>query len=143
MRILLENLEYILTVDKARRMIKNGSIVIEDTKINRLGKSVDISSEFGKGYFDQIIDCAHGVAVPGFVNTHVHTHEHLARGLFPDSVNTGAWTFEWAYPINGNTTEEDEYISALLCSAEMLKTGTSCFLESGARFPKSFVRALE
>ncbi len=143
MRLLLENLEYILTVDKDRRVIKNGSIVIEDTKINRLGKSVDISGEFGKGYFDQIIDCAHGVAVPGFVNTHVHTHEHLARGLFPDSVNTGAWTSEWAYPFYGNTTEEEEYISALLCCAEMLKTGTTCFLESGARFPKSVVRALE
>ena len=143
MRTLIENLEFILTLDRERRVIHKGSIVLEDDKIIRVGKSSEIAREFNRAYFDKVIDGTGNVATPGFVDTHVHTHEHLSRGLFPDNVNTSSWTYDWAYRFYGSTTEEEEYISALFCCAEMLKTGTTCFLESGARFPKSVLRAVD
>jgi len=136
-------LEYALTLDSERRVIRNASITIEGSKISRIAKSNVLAKEFSKGYFDRVVDGRRKVATPGFVDTHVHTHEHLSRGLFPDNIDTASWTYEWAYPFYGNTTEEDEYTSALLCCADMLRSGTTCFLESGARFPASVARAVE
>ena len=143
MQILIDNIEYILTLDRSRRVIHNGSIVVNAGKIVRVGKKNDIDREFARSSFDRVIDGLHNVATPGFIDTHIHTHEHLSKGLFPDYINTGAWTAEWAYPFYGITTEQDEYTSAVFCCAEMLKTGTTCFLDSGARFPKSVAEAAD
>ena len=142
-RTLIDNLEYALTLDAERRVIRHASIAIEESRISRVAKSEVVSKEYSKGYFDRTVDGRRCIATPGFIDTHVHTHEHLSRGLFPDNIDTASWTYEWAYPFYGNTTEEDEYASALLCCADMLRTGTTCFLESGARFPRSVARAVE
>jgi len=38
------------------------------------------------------------VVMPGYINTHVHTFEHLSRGLIPDDLSTFDWAVHYARP---------------------------------------------
>src|SRR6185312_9927928 len=71
--------------------------------------------------------------IPGLIDAHVHLSETLARGLFPDNMSTRAWVFHWAKPFYAHVGPDDEEISVLLGAAEMLRSGTTCFLDMGAQ----------
>jgi len=38
--------------------------------------------------FDEVIDAKNMLALPEFVDTHVHLQEHLTRGFFPEGLST-------------------------------------------------------
>jgi cytosine/adenosine deaminase-related metal-dependent hydrolase len=52
-----------------------------------------------------------------------------------------SWLCERIWVLQGNFTAEDGYAAARISIAEMLLTGTTCFLESMACFP--FLEALQ
>lgn len=126
MRTLIENLEFVLTVDKDDRVLRNTSVVIQDDRIAALGP--------GKphGSFDNVIDGSRYGMTPGFIDSHVHLGETLSRAVFPDHVSTQAWVFDWAKPFYAHTDARDELVGSLLAMAEMLRCGTTCFLDMGA-----------
>lgn len=47
-----------------------------------------------------------------------------------DDLELVSWLCERIWPLQGNFTPEDGYAAARLSIAEMLKSGTTCFLES-------------
>src|SRR6185503_6340484 len=48
---------------------------------------------------------------------------------FPDCLGTRAWVFNWVMPFYGELTAEDERVSVVVAAVEMLKSGTTCFLD--------------
>jgi cytosine/adenosine deaminase-related metal-dependent hydrolase len=81
--------------------------------------------------------------VPGFIDCHVHLSETLSRAVFPDVVNTRAWVFVWAKPFYAAVDDADEYVGTLLGTTEMLRAGTTCFLDMGAQNdPGVVIRAM-
>lgn len=60
----------------------------------------------------------------GLVNTHVHTSQQLARGV-ADDVDLMTWLHGRIWPYESNMTEEDSYISTLLCGIELIHSGVS------------------
>ncbi|HEY4974230.1 MAG TPA: amidohydrolase family protein, partial [Steroidobacteraceae bacterium] len=101
-------------------------------------------SRHARGEFEQIIDGARRGITPGFIDSHVHLSETLSRAVFPDDLDTRTWVFLWAKPFYAHVSPEDEYISALLGCAEMLRCGTTCLLDMGAQNdPAGTVRAME
>ena len=67
--------------------------------------------------------------LPAYVNTHVHTVEHLSRGLIPDDLATFDWASQYATPFCASLTEEEAYISARLACLEMISNGTGTFVD--------------
>jgi cytosine/adenosine deaminase-related metal-dependent hydrolase len=67
--------------------------------------------------------------IPGLIDTHVHVAQALIRGC-ADDMALIQWLCERVWVLQGNFTEDDGYVSARLCIAEMLKSGTTTFLES-------------
>lgn len=63
----------------------------------------------------------------GFINTHVHTSQQLARGI-ADDVDLMTWLHDRIWPYESNMTEEDSYISTLLCGIELVHSGVSLSL---------------
>jgi cytosine/adenosine deaminase-related metal-dependent hydrolase len=55
----------------------------------------------------------------------------LTRGFVPDDSGFEENVFEWLIPICYAHTPEDEQLSAQLSALDMLKTGTTTFLEAG------------
>jgi cytosine/adenosine deaminase-related metal-dependent hydrolase len=72
------------------------------------------------------------VVTPGLVNTHIHiTGEPLTRGYVPDDTPFEENVFEWLCPLYAVYTAAEERLSAQLAAVEMLKSGTTAFLEAG------------
>ncbi len=132
MRTLLENLEFVLTVDRGNRVLKGASVVVENDRIADVGPAVEVAKRHARGSFDSVVDARRYGMTPGFVDAHVHLGETLSRAVFPDKITTHAWVFHWGKPFYGHTDARDELVGSLMAMAEMLRCGTTCFLDMGA-----------
>jgi cytosine/adenosine deaminase-related metal-dependent hydrolase len=115
----------IVTVDKQRRVIKDGVILLEDGLIKQVGTSGDKIH----GDPDYKIDARGRVMLPGLVDTHVHLAQALIRGCADDTALID-WLQKFVWPLQGNFDAQDGKASAELCMLEMIKSGTTTFLES-------------
>ena len=144
MRVLIENLDFALTVDADDSVIKNAAMVVEDDRIADIGSTQEVLAAHDRNSFDEVIDGHLKGICPGFVDSHVHLSEMLSRAVFPDHIDTRTWVFHWAKPFYAHVDEDDEYISVLVGACEMLRCGTTCFLDMGAQNdPGITVRAVE
>src|SRR5437016_14149029 len=77
----IENARYVVTVDTQRRIIQDGSILIEGGRISGVGKAADLAGARA----DRVIDARHRAVTPGFFNGHRHlSYAHAVRGTCPD-----------------------------------------------------------
>ncbi|MGH3691662.1 MAG: amidohydrolase family protein [Microbacterium sp.] len=132
-RTVIEELEFALTVDAEDRVIRDATLVIEGDRIAAIGRHDEILAAYPRRDKDVVVDGRRRGVAPGFVDTHVHLSETLSRGLFPDNLGTRAWVFQWAKPFYAHIRPEDERVSVLLGMAEMLRSGSTCFLDMGAQ----------
>jgi hypothetical protein len=58
----------------------------------------------------------------GLINTHVHTSQQLARGI-ADDVDLLTWLHGRIWPYESTMTDEDSYVSTLLCGVELIHSG--------------------
>ena len=144
MRTLIENLNFAFTVDKNDTVLRNASVVVEDDRIADIGPAAEVAARQKGRAFDTVIDGAMLGMCPGFVDSHVHLSETLSRAVFADNLNTLAWRFHCAKSFYAHITEEDEYWGALLGITEMLRCGTTCFLDMGSQYdPGIVIRAMD
>ncbi|MGE0502353.1 MAG: amidohydrolase family protein [Rhizobiaceae bacterium] len=144
MRTLIEQLNFAFTVDKDDTVLRSASIVVEDDHIADIGPAAIVAGRHKSSSFDRVIDGRMLGICPGFVDSHVHLSETLSRAVFPDNINTRTWVFHWGKPFYAHITEEDEYWGALLGITEMLRCGTTCFLDMGSQYdPGITIRAME
>jgi cytosine/adenosine deaminase-related metal-dependent hydrolase len=118
----------ILTLDPNRRIITDGAIYVprDSNRISSLGKTVALLSQYPD---EEKYDLAGRIVIPGLVSTHMHTAQTLLRGT-ADDLELVSWLCERIWVLQGNFTKDDGYAAARLSIAEMLKSGTTCFLES-------------
>jgi len=94
-------------------------------KGNRIEKIVD-SAAFGLTA-DRTVDCTGRTVIPGFVNMHTHAAMTLMRGVEED-IPLQPWLNKiWA--IEAKLDEESLYWGTKLAVLEMIKTGTTAFLD--------------
>jgi cytosine/adenosine deaminase-related metal-dependent hydrolase len=136
----IEGARFLITLDASRRMIQDGSLLIEGQRITRLGKTADLAGVAA----DRVIDAREMVVTPGFCNNHMHiSYAHAVRGIFPDDLNPGAYLAN-VFQLQGAMNEEDEYYTSLLGITELLKYGTTCFLDPGStKFLDACMQAYE
>lgn len=127
---------YILTMNDINQVYANGELLVQDDKIVAVGKvdSTLVSPDA------EVIDLHGKYILPGFVNTHVHTSQQISRGV-ADDVDLITWLHDRMWPFESNLTEEDSYISTLMCSLELIKSGVTCFAEPGGQFVSGMARA--
>ncbi|PLN79634.1 atrazine chlorohydrolase/guanine deaminase [Aspergillus taichungensis] len=116
----------IITVDPTRRIISDGAIRVQDDRIADLGKTPDLRSKYPN---DEILNLSGHIVIPGLISTHVHTAQTLLRGT-ADDLELVSWLCQRIWVLQGNFTAEDGYAAARLSIAEMLTSGTTCFLEA-------------
>lgn len=132
MATLIENLDFAITADDEDRIIRNAALVIEGTKIIDIGTTSEVKQRLTSKPATVIDGKGRGIS-PGFIDTHVHLSESLSRAVFPDVLATRAWVFHWAKPFYAHVDNDDERVSVLAGTAEMLRSGTTCFLDMGAQ----------
>ena len=122
----INNARYVVTMDPERRIIADGTIVVSGSRITQVGKSDDLAHVAA----DTVLEAEGMVVTPGFVNGHMHiSYAHAVRGLFPD--NLGADYLPNVFRLQAAMTPEDEYSTSLLAITELLKYGTTTFVDPG------------
>ena len=129
---LIEHLEFVCTVDEGDKVVTDAALLITDDRIVDVGPTADVDARNSESQIDDRIDGRRLGAAPGFVDAHVHLAETLSRATFPDAISTKAWVMEWAKAFYTHVTSEDEAIGAQVAMIEMLRSGTTCFLDMGA-----------
>ena len=115
MDILIEHVDVL----KEGRLIRDTDLLIENNRIGGIG---NIKCEA-----EEKIEGKDLVAMPGLLNMHTHLGLTCARGLFDDL------SFEdflrQTEDFDRNNTRKMIYKSAVAGMAEMIATGTTCFLD--------------
>lgn len=79
--------------------------------------------------------------IPGFVNAHTHAAMSFFRG-YGDDLSLMDWLNDMIWPVEAHLTEEDIYRGARLATLEMIRSGTTCFLDMYT-LPEGTARAVE
>ncbi|GAA1933537.1 amidohydrolase family protein [Nocardioides marmoribigeumensis] len=132
-RTLIDHLAFALTVDRDDTVLRDASLLVEGTRIVDIGPAEEVRRRLGGRAVDRVVDGRRLGVMPGMIDTHVHLSETLSRAVFPDVLATRAWVFHWAKPFYAHVDEADERVSVTLGAAEMLRSGTTCFLDMGAQ----------
>jgi len=121
----------IITVDRERRVLGDGSVLVDGRDIIQVGPAREVRPPRPPA---RVIDGRSRVVLPGFVDTHVHLSEHLNRGLLLDDIRVDRYLPDWLIPLYSVMTPEEEQAAALLACIEMIRTGTTTFCEAGTLF---------
>ena len=74
------------------------------------------------------VDARRRLVMPGLINMHTHVYMTLMRN-YADDVPFGEWLFERMMPVEDNMDPESAYWTTLLGCMEMIRTGTTCFMD--------------
>lgn len=101
-------------------------ILIERNQISRIG--TDLVAEEA-----EVIDAKGMAVIPGLVNGHTHAAMTLFRG-FADDMKLMPWLEQKIWPNEAKMSREDVYWGAKLACLEMIKSGTTTFLDMYQKF---------
>jgi cytosine/adenosine deaminase-related metal-dependent hydrolase len=107
----------IISVDPEVGDLNRGDILIDGAKIAAVAPSVPADGA-------EVIDAAHKIAIPGFVDTHRHTWEALLRAAGPDW-SLGQYFTGVRVVMGGLYTPDDNYVANLLGAYEALDSGVT------------------
>ena len=102
----------------------SGDVVVEDGVITEVARErLDTAGE-------RVLDARGALVLPGFVQTHVHVVQTLAR-FRADGLSLLRWLAERIWPYEAALEEEDVDAAARLGIAELLCGGTTAALDMG------------
>ena len=99
--------------------LDSGNIYVED------GRIVEISDQSPEA--DEVVDAENNLVMPGLVNLHTHSGMGLLRGA-NDDLELAPW-LEKLWKIEAKLTSKLVYWGSMLSLLEMIKTGTTAFLD--------------
>ncbi len=100
--------------------MRDASVLVENgiiREVGRIGSSAD-----------KTIDAKGKIALPGLINAHTHLSMTLFRG-FADDMLLQDWLQKKIWPLEVKLTGDDCYYGALLGCAEMIRSGTTSFVD--------------
>lgn len=134
----------IVTLDDANNVVPKGAIAIDGDSIVWIGPADEASARFAAA---QTIHAPSLIAMPGFIDCHVHTAQQFLHGKLPSIKRKGElrspmWQ-RYLIPFESCLEPEDVYASAIACYSAMIRSGTTCFLEAGGPYPDEMGRAAD
>ncbi|ASJ05513.1 amidohydrolase family protein [Thermococcus barossii] len=101
--------------------VVKADVLIEGNRVVKVAKEINEAA-------DTVIDAKGKVVSPGFVNLHTHSPMGLFRGL-ADDLPLMDWLQNHIWPREAKLTREYTKVGAYLGALEMIKTGTTAFLD--------------
>jgi 5-methylthioadenosine/S-adenosylhomocysteine deaminase len=118
----------VITMDPGRRVLRDGAIAITGDRIVDVGRREDVVPHYRA---ERIIDARGRVVTPGLIQTHVHVSAEAAmRGTLPDTMPPSQWVRQ-VTAFYAAMSPEEEAINATATFIELIRTGTTTFIEAG------------
>lgn len=77
-QILIENVDYVITVNETNDVLRNVSVLLVDGVITKIGTDIEVTGEVKR------ISGKRKLLMPGLINLHTHTPMGLLRGVSED-----------------------------------------------------------
>lgn len=127
MRVLIKNGEVLLE-EGGRLVVKRGNVVVDGERIEKVLLEERGECDENDGViYDKVINATDKLVMPGLINAHTHAYMSIFRN-FADDLEF----FDWLHKVEtveDKMTAEDCYFATLLSIIEMMKTGTTCFVD--------------
>ena len=137
--LVVEHLEYLITVDGGRRVLADAAVAVDGGRFVAVGRSDEVTAAYSGR---RVLDGRRRVATPGLIDCHLHSSFQLARGL-ADEANAQEFLIKRMYPYEAALAPEDVQASARLAAREMLRHGTTTFVDPGNNHPERTVTGVE
>jgi 5-methylthioadenosine/S-adenosylhomocysteine deaminase len=119
---------YVITMDSQRRILESGSVAISNGVIIDVGSDLDLLDRYKPR---EKIDAGGAPVHPGLIECHLHASFHTYRSVIPDHIPEDEVFDQIERVFYNNVNDEEEYYGVLLAAIEMVRNGTTCFLEAG------------
>lgn len=134
----------IVTMNETDEVLRNGSVAIDQGRIVWVGKADDATALYTAR---ETLDGSGQIVMPGLIDAHFHTAQHLLRGKLSEITRTRApkmpvWK-HYYLPFEAMLESEDVHLSALAAYTNMLRVGTTCFAEAGGPHPDAMGHAAD
>jgi len=116
----------VVTMDPRRRILRNGAIAVVGSTIAAVGDRSTVRAQYPD---EPVKDLKGWLVMPGLVDGHVHLPQALLRGA-ADELPLHQWMSSRIFVLEGVFTPDDAKVAARLAIVEMLKAGTTTFLET-------------
>jgi 5-methylthioadenosine/S-adenosylhomocysteine deaminase len=137
--LIVEHLEYLVTVDGDRRVIADAAVAVDGGRFVAVGRTDEVTA----GYAGRrVLDGRRHVATPGLIDSHLHSSFQLARGL-ADEANAQEFLIKRMYPYEAALAAEDVQAAARLAARELLRHGTTTFVDPGNNHPEQTVAGVQ
>lgn len=139
-RLVVKNIDYLVTVDRERRIVRDGAVVIVNGRFVAVGKTADIAIDPAA---DDIIDGRGKLVLPGLFDTHIHNAQQLGRGLGDEAYSGPERLFRRLWVVEAHMDAGDALCAARLAQLELLRAGVTCFADPGNYFAAETARAVK
>lgn len=124
----------VITRDNANPLIEGGAVLVEGTKILKVGKLEDLKAQYPDTEF---VDAKGKLIMPGLINAHNHIYSAMARGLAIKGHNPngfleildGLW-----WNIDRHLTLEQTKQSAIATYIDCIKNGVTTVFDHHASY---------
>jgi 5-methylthioadenosine/S-adenosylhomocysteine deaminase len=125
-------------------LIKNVHLLEDEMNVRRdvyiEGSRITGIDQMPEGFAaDETVDGTGKIMMPGMVNAHTHAYMSVFRN-YADDLPFEEWLFGKIDPLESKMTSEQAYWGNLLSIMEMIRTGTTCFVDQ-QMFPRMAVKA--
>jgi 5-methylthioadenosine/S-adenosylhomocysteine deaminase len=118
---------WVIPHERPGEVLEKGAVAIANDRIIDVGPAAEVEARIRA---ERVVDCSGKVVLPGFVDCHVHTCQQLARGV-ADDVPVAEWLAR-VVPFESEMDEMDVHVSVKAACIEMIKSGTTGFMEACA-----------
>jgi len=119
----------VVTMDAGRRVVTDATIAVSHGRIAAIGPAAELRPRFPAA---AELDARECIVVPGLLNAHQHTTtDPLVRSMIPDDISADQSIFDWAVPLHGAVSGDDDELSATITAVESLLLGVTTILEPG------------
>ena len=116
--------EYLIVSSK-KAPLRHGALAIRDGFVIDTGKKEDLIKKYPN--FERV-DRPSGLIAPGLINSHTHAPMVLFRGL-ADDLPLKTWLEKYIFPRERALTPELIRLATRLSCAEMIRSGTTAFVD--------------
>ena len=128
--MLVKDADVLVTMDAARREIRNGGLFVADHRIVAVGPTAELPQTA-----DEVLDLKGHIVIPGLINTHHHMFQTLTRA-WPAAQNVEL--FDWLtalFPVWQRLTPEMIKVSTKTAMAELILSGCTTSMDHLYLYP--------
>jgi 5-methylthioadenosine/S-adenosylhomocysteine deaminase len=117
---------WVIPVEPRNKVLENHSVVVKGARIEAVMPTADAKQRFAGA---KEVPLSHHVLIPGLINLHTHAGMTLMRGL-ADDTSLMTWLNDHIWPTESKHLSESYVFDGTeLATAEMIRSGTTCFAD--------------